>query len=308
MADPRRYESWSRMMSAAKFRWKGPLKMTDHQIATPPAGHDGPKADAQAEFEDYQIPDQNPYWSGFGNYKNISAYSQKHNASSSFFAVTAQFNVPIVEDPYGVSGCENYANGIVNLMVGIDAPTLEGGVLADNPGWIDFGGCFVEPPVYYAQIGAGTSTSILQEFSVNPGDTVYVYAWDSSETTGYIYIGDFTTFTYATYAIAMTPIKGDSAQFVMERVSVNGSVVPLPNFTEDFWAFADAIDFDGKHYGPGTNSTAVTTVLYEMTDDAGDQVIAFPEPFTESFYYPGYATYGILFSAEGCARSYGCTP
>jgi hypothetical protein len=303
-ADPQRYESWAKMMIAPKARWKGPLKLTAHKMEAPPAA-----PTSQTAQVNYQIQYENPSWSGFGNYKPISTYNTSRTSLASFSVAEAVFNVPIVEDPYGVSGCQNNANGIVNLMVGIDAPTLEAGVLADNPGWIYVGGCFVFTPIYYAQIGAGTSNSILQEFSVNPGDTIFVEVWDTSSTTGYAYIYDETTFTYATYAITLTPIVGHSAQFIMGRVYSNGSttLTPLPNYTNDFWSYVWAMDFGGRMFGPGTNSTTSTTVWYQMSDDARDQETSYPTSFTQTFHTSG-ATYAIYWEAIGCARYYGCTP
>jgi hypothetical protein len=303
-ANAQRYESWAKMMIAPKARWKGPLKLSPHKMEAPPTA----KASQTAQVN-YQIQYENPFWSGFGNYKPISTYNTSRTSQASFSVAEAVFNVPIVEDPYGVSGCQNNANGIVNLMVGIDAPTLEAGVLADNPGWLYFSGCFVYTPIYYAQIGAGTSTSILQEFTVNPGDTIFVEVWDTSSTTGYAFIYDETTFTYATYAITLTPIVGNSAQFIMGRVYSNGSttLTPLPNYTNDFWSDVWAMDFGGRMFGPGTNTTTSTTVWYQMSDDAGDQETSYPTSYTQTFHTYG-ATYSIYWEAIGCARYYGCTP
>jgi hypothetical protein len=303
-ANPQHYESWARMMIAPKVRWNGPLKLTAHKMSAPATAK--PVQTAQVN---YQIQYENPSWSGFGNYKPISSYNTSRTSLASISTAEAVFNVPIVEDPYGVSGCENNANGIVNLMVGIDAPWLTAGVLADNPGWIEFSGCSVFTPTYYAQIGAGTSTRILQEFAVNSGDTVFVEVWDTSSTMGYAYIYDETTFVYATYAITLMPIVGNSAQFLMSRVYSNGSntLTPLPNYTKDFWSDVWAMDFSGRMYGPGTNTTTSTTIWYQMSDDAGDQETSYPTAFTQTFHTGG-AMYSIDFQAMGCARYFGCTP
>jgi Peptidase A4 family len=296
---PRQYEIWATAMKAAKIRWKGPLKATGLH-ATGPRMHAG--AQIANVIKQNVVP--NPDWSGFENTVDIT----KYNDHSSFSEVVSLFVVPTVADAGEESGCSALGtSGIVNLTLGIDAPTLQGGVIADNPGWVDFGGCSVYAPVYYAEIGAGTSDDIIQEFNVNPGDMIVAMVWDTSPTTGYVYLSDYATFSYATYAITLTPILGNSAEFLMARVISGGVLAPLPNYGAGLWTQVAAEDFAGHTFGPGTNSG--TTYQYQMTDDAGDQLISVPFPYTQSFVNEfGLNEWAIEFRVGGCAQEVGCTP
>jgi len=312
VAHPEQYHLWEFTVKAAKTRWKGPLKRTQFRSAVP-APMQNPQA-PQGQVN-YQIPYPNLDWGGYGNFKNITAYSSKKSSLSSFQGIAAFFNVPIAEDAFGQSGCTSPGTeGTVTAMIGIDAPTLQGGVIAQNPGWIYSGGCFVYLPTYYAEIGAGTSNEIIDVFPVNPGDMMTVIVSDTSPTTGNVFLLDDTTGAGTTYAITTTPIIGDSAEFLMAKVYVNGVLDQIPNYVGTNWVQAYAIDFDQTVYGPGTNMKSSKsyryTVNYEMTDDAGDQIITDSLPYTQTFKNP-YApseTFGVFFNVTNCAEDYGCTP
>jgi hypothetical protein len=312
-----RYHSWANKVKSAKFRWKGPLKVTDRQIK-PSSLPSSPK-ELHPNVIDHQFIFPNVDWSGVGNIKNIKKYNNTATANSSFQAVEALFNVPVIEDAYGLTGCAAGAVGDANMFVGIDGivdeqglsagALLAGGIYADNPGWLmSFGTCTVFPQVYYAEFSTPASSLIVQEFNVNPGDTIAVEVWDTSATSGYVYISDDTTFAYATYQLSWTgAIVGNSAEYIIARDWTSGSLNALGNYTGDFWTDAQAVDFHNDVYSPGTNS--VTTWLFEMTDDAGDQVISQPIPYMQSLTVDD-SEYGgaIYFYAENCAANYGCTP
>jgi Peptidase A4 family len=312
-----RYEAWAMHVNKAKLRWNGPLKVAKLENRGPssmPAS-----AVQQPNVIDRQYIFKNINWSGIANTKGIKKYSNIANSSASFRAVEAMFNVPVIEDAYGLSGCAAGAAGQVNMLVGIDgivnqsglsgSSLLAGGVLADNPGWINFGGCSVYPPTYNAEFFSPASASAVLGFSVNPGDTIFVEAWDTSSTTGAVYIVDDTTFAYATYELSWSySILANSAEYIVIRLfDSDGSLSALGNYTGDFWTDAQAVDFNNHVYGPATNTDL--TWLFEMTDDAGDQIISQPIPYMASLTTEGFA-YGdsIYFYAENCAANYGCTP
>jgi hypothetical protein len=308
VASPDAYQAWANNIKAATSRWRGPLKITEHHSVEP--------SKARAAQVSSQvvgpIAEDSLSWSGFSNSKNISAYSSKRGPLSSIYAAYATFNVPILVDSFGQSGCSsaNGTSGTVAVSVGIDAPALQGGIIANNPGWTDSGSCVVGTPTYYAEIGAGTSSSIISEFSVNPGDVISVVVWDTSATSGFVYIADATQNISATYAITTTPIIAASADFLITRVDTGDGLDALPNYVADFWSQVFAIDFSDDRYGPGTNSSGTTNVQWEMTDDAGDQVISIAVPFTLSFKNSivTRTTYSLYFSAQNCALNGGCTP
>src|SRR5580704_4204631 len=137
LASPDAYQSWANNMKAATSRWQGPLKITDHQSVEPTKA----RVDQSTSQVVGPTPEESLSWSGFSNAKNISAYSSKRGPLSSIYAAYATFNVPILVDAFGQSGCSsaNGTSGTVEMSVGIDAPALQGGVIANNPGWTDSG-------------------------------------------------------------------------------------------------------------------------------------------------------------------------
>ena len=165
-------------------------------------------------------------------------------------------------------------------------------------------------PTYYATLSSPSSPYLIQEFSVNPGDTIFAEVLLTSATSGTVYISDDTLFVYATYALTWTtPLVGSSAEYILDREWEGGSLVPLGNYTGSFWTDAQAEDFNNPPdlYGPATNTAA--SWLFVMTDDAGDQVISQPIPYLPSLTIAG-APYGdsMYIYAENCAANYGCAP
>ena len=144
--------------------------------------------------------------------------------------------------------------------------------------------------------------------SVKPGDDFFVETWDTSARQGYVFLDDLTTQTYGTYALSPKPgqpgLIGDSAEYIVERPCCrSGNEYPLANYVQDFWSTSYAYNFFDHDHGIATpfypGSTAASTVLANVVDDAGNQVISYPAAQGE---------YGIFIQDENCAEYGGCVP
>jgi Peptidase A4 family len=304
--DAEHYAKWARAMAAAKTRWNGELKVTGSwskaaRPAQAPAGAPAISAGPSTGFF-YN-------WSGFINTNTL----QKYSTTNSFYFVVSDFNVPVAQQAFRSDGFEtgNVCDGGWDLEVnwnGIDGFTdgsalLRGGTLS---------GAYCSgrstSTDYFAWIEWWPSFPIIGEFNVNPGDDFFVETWDTSATQGYFFLDDETTQTYAVYGISPNKgqpgLIGNSAEYIVERPCCRGSNdFPLANYVQDFWATSYAYNFYEVQHGIATpyypGSTLASTVLANMVDDAGDQVISYPE---------AQGKYGIFFQDEHCAEYDGCVP
>jgi hypothetical protein len=316
----KRYETWAREMSRAKTRWRGPLKYTDHRVHV-----------SQSQVRPNIIVDQqslmNLTWSGVVDYKAITKYSDANTAASSFSDVATLMDVPVVNFPYGFEGLCGYA-GNVWLFVGIDgAPlpvsgkTLSGDLLAagifgyvGNSGiCIGSCGCSNFGPFTALEIAwFPTTPYTIQEFTVNPGDDVYIDVYLNTSTTATVYASDDTQGVYGTYQLQSNyPALGSTAEYIAARMdqSYNGGTPflwQLNNFTGAFFADTGASDHDLNFYGPGSNTKK--TFAFSMTDDAGDQVVSQANAFPQAISTTNYGDAMYVYTENCAANAPGCTP
>jgi Peptidase A4 family len=305
--DAEHYAKWAKAMAAAKNRWNGELKVTDvwseaGRRAQAPAGVTAVSAGPSTQnFSN---------WSGFINTNTLTKYS----TTSSFYFVVSDFNVPIAQQAFKSDGFEtgkicdggwdselswNGIDGDLDLD-GAAPALLQGGT--SSGAYCNGGTASTE---YFAWIEWWPSYPIIEEFNVNPGDDFYVETWDTSATQGYVFLDDLTTQTYSTHGISPKPgqpgLIGNSAEYIVEREGGGSGLYPLANYVQDFWSTSYAFNFyDHDHdiaspFYPG--STSASTVLVNMIDDAGDQVISHPEAQGKN---------GIFFQDEHCAEDGGC--
>jgi hypothetical protein len=304
--DAEHYAKWAKAIASAKNRWNGELEVTDlwSKAARPAQAPAGASAVSAGPSTGYFFN-----WSGFINTNTLKKYS----TTSSFYFVVSDFNVPIAQQAFNSDGFEasNICDGGWDLEVswnGIDgdldgSALLQGGTLSGaycNAG--------TTATAYYAWIEWWPSYPIIGEFNVNPGDDFFVETWDTSAKQGYVFLEDLTTQTYGTYGISpksgQPGLIGNSAEYVVERPCCRGGdFYPLANYVQDFWSTSYAYNFYDADHGIATpfypGSTAASTVLANMVDDADDKVISSPE---------AQGKYGIFFQDEKCAEYGGCVP
>jgi Peptidase A4 family len=292
--DPKNFATWAKAMAAAKTRWNGELKSTG--VYSRPARAASAPATAASSATPKTVYYYN--WSGFVNTNTLTKYSTK----TSFYYVVSEFNVPAVTVP----SCDGGWDWEVSWN-GIDGNQDQNALLQGGSSSEAYCSGSTKKWSYYAWVEWWPAYPILSEFTVSPGDDMYVETWDTSATQGYVYLVDETTGVSGTYGL--TPnggagLIGNSAEYIVERPCCrSNNDYPLANYVWDFWANSWAYDFtaydDSKAttYYPG--STATTTDLVEMVNDQDTEVISAPT---------AQGKYGIFFEAEGCTTGGGCTP
>jgi len=282
--DPEAYRVWAKGASSARVRSTAPLKVTNR---------------FNMPYQPGLSQSQSTNWSGFVNTKpKLTEWNDERSVAQ----VVSVFNVPTVHEPFGVCINSDYSasfwNGIDGFLGSGSNDVLQGGVEGDTTCVNGF-----NEPTYYAWIEwfPNPETPV---FGANPGDTILVLTWDTNPTTGYVHIIDETTETYGTWQLTPpsgTTLTGNSAEWIVERPTINGSLTPLANYTEDFWAQSYGWDFYHQNNNlpanlyPGSKSD--NNYLVTMTNNSGSQDISFPtaEGLT-----------GIYFQVENCAYSGGC--
>jgi peptidase A4-like protein len=242
-------------------------------------------------------------WSGYADRNmQVSAW----NSTYSFAQVAGEFNVPVAQQAFA-SGGGNLCDGGWDMVVswaGIDGigsdDVLSGGGLS---------GAFCSPgttqTIYCAWTEwYPTNSNIMCEFSVSPGDDIYVEVWDTSSTQGYVYLLDKTTQTYQTVSLmlgaGLRALVGSSAEWMVSRpFGSNGLPTPLANYVANWWSGAGAWSFarlnNGKPLwqGPGIPSA----VNFYMTNDAQTMTISTAVAAGRT---------GIVFQNANCAQIGGC--
>ena len=102
---------------------------------------------------------------------------------------------------------------------------------------------------------------------VAPGNLIYVYIWNVSQTQGWYYMANDTQNVYSTLEFKApkgTKLTGNSVEWIVERPGIGGSLSNLMNYTAIPWYYARAANSarGSLEYSPGT---APTGTLYSIT-------------------------------------------
>jgi len=324
-SDPAGYAKWARVMTSGAKRWHGDLRPSPfHSSPMKPANAPSENAAAISPSNTATV-DYSYNWSGVVNTNTLKKYSAK----TSFSYVFSEFNVAWAQQafanntgPYGLGSGGNICDGgfdVVSMWNGLDGATGNGAndVLQGGTTSAYYCSTTTTGGDYFAWIEwypAGSSSA----FNVNPGDDVYVETWNTSDNTGNVSLWDLTQQTYATYALTApsgTTLVGNSAEFIVERpccreVGKTSYLYPLANYIADFWDYSGDYTFKSVLNDPG--STATTTLVVSMINDAGTEVISVPNGVTNWDYGQGLTgagmagKYSIFFQDENCAYIGGC--
>ena len=242
---PKAYATWFKAMKASKVRvtpnleqtavFHGPVKAG--KVANPAAVENSPLLSTQAINTSYSYN-----WSGYVDFSGATAYG-----SNSFYYLVNDYEVPVAEQAFGAcTGSWDYGsawNGIDGwgspdvLQAGIEFDAYcSGGTRASYySAWYEW--------YPYGEVRIGG-------FPITPGDDMFVEVWHTSATQGYAYLVNYNNNQAVEVGFTAAPgypLVGNSAEWVVERPSVNGSLATLSNYIMDpFWdsyAYTDSYAF-----------------------------------------------------------------
>jgi Peptidase A4 family len=247
--EPKAYATWVEAIQHSKTRVVPTLEQTgvshgpvQQTKATAKAG-DAQNAFASAPGKESNVA-YSSNWSGYVDFSGATSYG-----SSSYYFLVNKFTVPVAEQAF--NACTNgwdYGSAW-NGIDGWGSPdVLQAGIEFDA--YCALGGLF-RGTRYYAWYEWFPNYSYgIGGFPIAPGDDIYVEVWHTSATQGYAYLVNYNNnqvveigFT----APAKTTLRGNSAEWVVERPSVGGSLTNLTNYIMDpFWdayAYTDSYAF-----------------------------------------------------------------
>jgi hypothetical protein len=226
-------------------------------------------------------------WSGYA-----LVNSQTSLTAASFYYLIADYVVPVAEQAFGAcTGGWDYSSSWIGIDGYNSSDVLQAGTESDaycsgSTTSTYYSAWYEWFPNYSIRIGS---------FPVAPGDDMFVEVWSTSATAGHAYLVNYNTNQVVNLAFSApsgTTLKGNSAEWVVERPSIGGSLATLTNYIQDFFEDAYAYDFNYHSSSPSLPYTGNTSVPLTMLDNSGNG-ISYPALIGPA---------SILFNDEGTAR------
>jgi hypothetical protein len=266
--EPKAFATWSKAMKASKTRVMPKLEQTS--IFHGPANvTKNAKPSAESNAANTNSPVSNvsysSNWSGYVDFSGATSYG-----STSYYYVVNTMVVPVAQQAFGActggwdwgsewNGIDGWGSpDVLQAGVEFDAYCSGGYKAAYYSAWYEW--------YPYSEVR-------ISGFPVTAGDDIFVEVWHTSSTQGYAYLVNYNNnqavevgFTaYPGY-----PLRGNSAEWVIERPSVGGSLTQLTNY--EMIPFWDSYAYtESSVFYDIANGYAV-----DMTDNNGN-VISYPE-------------------------------
>jgi Peptidase A4 family len=236
---------------------------------------------------------------------NWSGYALTHNAAAvGFYSVIGHWTVPTAQQRFG--GCSGYWDYSAQ-WVGLDgynsSDVLQSGSEADA--YCDVGQQVTQYYPWFEWYPAPSfaiyqSTTPRKLYPFYPGDYLMVHVWathwaNGSSQTGRLLFTDLTQnwqasmlFRAPTVAGRKVKTVGRSAEWVVERPSLRGTLLTLANYTANPWAHLYATDLNQFVYTPAAPGAAYPHRI-TMVDNAGGPIsrVTMDGNYTLWFYNEG---------------------
>jgi hypothetical protein len=251
---PREYETWMRMMSKPHIRLASPL------LRQTTIEH-GPARNVSAGAS---VSDTTNYW-GSDNWSGYVISGANGTFKQNNSTVWTEYEVPTAQQAFGsCDGTWWYSSQWVGMDGFRTSDVLQAGTNADA----------------YCELGKSTLYDVWYEwypypqvtvtnFRVTPGDWVFVEVWyTKSAPQGHMFFLDETEQLATSIGFNPPPgttLVGNSAEWIMERPTVNGSLPNLTNYFADVFSSNGAQPSSGVDYYPGTSVPGPTTYSVLMT-------------------------------------------
>jgi hypothetical protein len=275
--EPKAYAAWEKAMQHSKTQVVPTLEQTTifHGPAKPQKLTNPTAVEGNASLA--QQPSNTLYssnWSGYVDFSGATSYG-----STSFYYIVNDMVVPLAKQ----SGCDG----------GWDWGSEWNGI--DGWGSSDVLQAGVEFDAYCSGSTKSTYYSAWYEWypygevrisslPVVPGDDIFVEVWHTSSTQGYAYLVNENTGQYVDIGFTAYPghpLIGNSAEWVVERPSVGGTLATLSDYSFiPFWnayAYTEASAF----YDIGTATPADMEV---GTTIVSEPIYIGPEGFVAEFF------------------------
>jgi Peptidase A4 family len=224
-ASPKAFASWVKAMNASKIRVVPNLNQTNRYSGPAKINKNASlSSDDAGALESFN-------WSGYVNLSGGSSYG-----SASFYYVLADFLVPVARQPFGVcTGDWDYSVSWVGIDGWNSNDVLQAGFEDDAYCSGSTTATFYSP---WYEWYPNNWTNITN-LPIAPGDELFVVVWSTSATQGYAYMVNENTdqaVAIGFTAPAGTKLVGNSAEWIVERPTIGGSLATMTNYVDDpFW-------------------------------------------------------------------------
>jgi hypothetical protein len=269
------YATWVKAMKSSKTRMTPKLEQT--AIFHGPA-RVGKAANAMAVENHPLLALQtsntlySSNWSGYVDFSGATTYG-----TSSFYYIVNDFVVPVAQQAFGAcTGGWDYGSAWNGIDGWGSADVLQAGFEFDA--YCSGSTRATYYSAWYEWYPYGEVR--ISGFPIAPGDDIFVEVWHTSATQGYAYLVNYNNSQSVEVGFTAPPgttLKGNSAEWVVERPTVGGTLATLTNYImSPFW---DAYAYtEASHFYDVATGTAV-----DMSDNSGN-VISYPENLgVESF-------------------------
>jgi hypothetical protein len=269
---PAAYGAWAKAVSAPQTRLETP-QLEQTAIFNGP-GQIAPSSESKESAGEFKSTTDNAVAEDFYNWSGYVDYNNGTKPFAKSF-IYAYWIVPVAQHAFGQSTTgTDYSVQWVGID-GLGSPdVLQAGTEADSgPG---------NTAIYDAWIEwFPFSMSRIPNFTVAPGDEMFVEVWNNSATVGSAYLVNITkqqSVSLSFDAPSGTKLVGNSAEWIMERPTVNGSFATLTNYVAcPFHACYAFGSVNGRTYNlldyPGINQSGTTVYNASMVDNS-DKVIS----------------------------------
>jgi len=259
--EPKAYATWVKAMQHSKVRMVPTLEQTTifhgpakpQQLANPTAVESNAALSLQPSNTYYS-----GYWSGYVDFSGASSYG-----STSFYYIVNDMVIPIAKQggcdggwDWGSewNGIDGWGSGDV-LQAGVEFDAYCAGTTKSSyySAWYEW--------YPYGEVR-------ISSLPVTAGDDLFVEVWHTSSTQGYAYLVNYSTGQYVEVGFTAYPghaLIGNSAEWVVERPSVGGTLATLTDYTMipfwDAYAYTEAYAFYDIANGNPVDMEVGTTVV-----------------------------------------------
>ena len=232
--EPKAYASWVKAMTHSKTRVVPSLEQTTlfHGPSKPGKLSDPTAVESLTALAGEAKNTADSYnWSGYVDFSGATSYGTK-----SFYYLVNDFVVPVAEQA-GCDGGWDWGSAW-NGIDGWGSPdVLQAGIEFDA--FCSLGGA-IKSSYYSAWYEWYPYSEVrISSLPIAPGDDMFVEVWHTSSTQGYAYLVNYQTNQYVEVGFTAYPgypLVGNSAEWVVERPSVGGSLTNLTDYKMlPFW-------------------------------------------------------------------------
>lgn len=230
--EPKAYATWAKAMRASKSRVIPQLEQTSivHGPKKPAKLSNPTAVESNAALKGQPSNTAYSYnWSGYVDFSGATSFGSK-----SYYFTVNDLVVPVAQQ----AGCDG----------GWDWGSSWNGI--DGDGSNDVLQAGIEFDAYCSGSTRSSYYSTWYEWApysevrvpsvpIVPGDDIFIEVWDTSATSGHAYVVNENTGLYFNVSFGPPPgysLIGNSAEWVVERPTVNGAYANLTDYTMDpFW-------------------------------------------------------------------------